>query len=215
VCVSLFARPVSLNGVNPHAPRVPSIPIDRNGHERWQQGCHTTGQLWQELQERGFSGSRMMVYRWIQLQNDTQTEPVAPLQTPPALRLAPRPLSWLFLRNPEHLEKQDKQILSHIRQTQQADVVYGLVQQFVTMVKERKAKRLSTWLQDCQASGITALVNFAQGLEKEGSALHAALTLPYSNGPVEGKINKLKYIKRSMYGRSGFPLLRQKVLKAA
>jgi len=58
-------------------------------------------------------------------------------------------------------------------------------------------------------------MTFAQGLEKEGSALHAALTLPYSNGPVEGKINKLKFMKRSMYGRAGFPLLRQKVLKAA
>ncbi len=68
---------------------------------------------------------------------------------------------------------------------------------------------------NCQQSGISDLVTFAQGLEKEGSALHAAFTLPYSNGPVEGKINKLKYIKRSMYGRSGFPLLRQKVLKAA
>jgi transposase len=53
------------------------------------------------------------------------------------------------------------------------------------------------------------------GLEKEGSALHAAFTLPYSNGPVEGNITKLKYIKRSMYGRACFPLLRQKVLKAA
>ncbi len=83
------------------------------------------------------------------------------------------------------------------------------------MVKERKAELLSTWLGDCQISGITELVNFAQGLEKEASALHAALTLSYSNGPVEGKINKLKYIKRSMYGRGGFPLLRQRVLKAA
>jgi transposase len=85
------------------------------------------------------------------------------------------------------------------------------------MVKERHAHLVDTWLRDCQMSGITDLVTFAQGLEleKEASALHAALTLPYSNGPVEGKINKLKYIKRSMYGRSGFPLLRQKVLKAA
>jgi transposase len=83
------------------------------------------------------------------------------------------------------------------------------------MVKERHAQLVDTWLRDCQMSGITDLVTFAQGLEKEASALHAALTLPYSNGPVEGKINKLKYIKRSMYGRSGFPLLRQRVLKAA
>jgi transposase len=85
----------------------------------------------------------------------------------------------------------------------------------VTLLKERNAQPLETWLWDCQMSGISDLVTFAQGLEKEGSALHAAFTLPYSNGPVEGKINKLKYIKRSMYGRGGFPLLRQRVLKAA
>ena len=83
------------------------------------------------------------------------------------------------------------------------------------MIKERKAERLSIWLRDCLMSGITELVNFVQGLENEGSALHAALTLSYSNGPVEGKINKLKYIKRSMYGRGSFELLRQKVLLAA
>lgn len=106
-------------------------------------------------------------------------------------------------------------MLSLLHQENTVDLVYGLAQQFVSMVNERKAERLSTWLRDCQISGITELVNFAQGLEKEGSALHAALTLPYSNGPVEGKINKLKFIKRSMYGRAGFPLLRQKVLKAA
>jgi transposase len=83
------------------------------------------------------------------------------------------------------------------------------------MVKERNAKPMDAWLWNCQLSGISDLVTFALGLEKEGPALHAAFTLPYSNGPVEGKINKLKYIKRSMYGRAGFPLLRQKVLKAA
>jgi transposase len=157
----------------------------------------------------------MMVYRWVQLQGEGKTETLAPLQTPPALKLAPRPLAWLFLRDPEHLKKQEKQTLSRIRQTQQIDVAYGLAQRFVALVKERNVKPLETWLQDCQKSGISDLVPFAQGLEKEGSALDAALTLPYSNGPVEGKVNQLKYIKRSMYGRSGFPLLRQKVLKAA
>jgi transposase len=121
----------------------------------------------------------------------------------------------LFLRDPEQLEKQEKQTLSLIRKIQPVEVAYGLAQQFVNQFKERNAQPLDTWLRDCQMSGISDLVTFAQGLEKEGSALHAAFTLPYSNGPVEGKINKLKYIKRSMYGRSGFPLLRQKVLKAA
>ena len=124
-------------------------------------------------------------------------------------------MAWLFLRNPEQLEKQEKQTLSFIRKVQHIEVAYGLAQQFVTLLKERNAQPLGTWLWDCQKSGISDLVTFAQRLEKEGSALHAAFTLPYSNGPVEGKINKLKYIKRSMYGRGGFPLLRQRVLKAA
>jgi transposase len=186
--------------------------------ERWHQGCHATSQLWHELQERGFSGSWMMVYRWVQLQEDGKAETFTQPRrqaTPTAPKMAPRHLAWLFLRNPEQLEKQEKQTLSFIRKVQHIEVAYGLAQQFVTLLKERNAQPLGTWLWDCQKSGISDLVTFSQGLEKEGSALHAAFTLPYSNGPVEGKINKLKYIKRSMYGRSGFPLLRQKVLKAA
>jgi transposase len=186
--------------------------------ERWQQGCHATSLLWHELQELGFSGSWMIVYRWVQLQRDGKSEALAQSQrqaTPPAKKMAPRHLAWLFLRDPEHLEKQERQTLSLIRKAQHVELAYGLAQQFVTLLKERNAQPLDTWLWDCQMSGISDLVTFAQGLEKEGSALHAAFTLPYSNGPVEGNINKLKYIKRSMYGRGGFPLLRQRVLKAA
>jgi transposase len=129
--------------------------------------------------------------------------------------MAPRHLAWLFLRDPERLEQQEKQTLSLIRKSQQIEIVYGLVRQFVTLLKERNAQPLDTWLLDCQMSGVSDLATFAQGLKKEGVALHAAFTLEWSNGPVEGKINKLKYIKRSMYGRSGFSLLRHKVLKAA
>jgi transposase len=186
--------------------------------ERWQQGCQETGPLWQELNARGFTGSRMMAYRWIQVQREKPTSAPAQRQnqanqTPQSM--APRHLAWLFLRDPEQLEPQEKQTLSLIRQSPQVEMAYGFVQHFVILLKERDAQPLSIWLWDCQQSGISDLVTFAQGWEKEGSALRAAFTLPYSNGPVEGKINKLKYIKRSMYGRSGFPLLRQKVLKAA
>lgn len=184
--------------------------------ERWQQGRQETGPLWRELQARGFLGSRMMVYRWIQVQRD---QPVPAQRQNQANKtpqnMAPRHLAWLFLRDPERLEKQEKQTLSLLRKSQQIEIAYGLVQQFVTLLKERNAQPLDTWLLDCQMSGVSDLATFAQGLEKEGLALHAAFTLEWSNGPVEGKINKLKYIKRSMYGRSGFPLLRQKVLKAA
>jgi transposase len=159
----------------------------------------------------------MMVYRWIQVQREKPTSPLVRMQgqanwTPQSM--APRHLAWLFLRDPERLDKQEQQTLSLIRKSQPVEMAYGFVQQFVTWLKEHHAQLLDTWLLNCQQSGISDLVTFAQGLEKEGSALHAAFTLPYSNGPVEGKITKLKYIKRSMYGRAGFPLLRQKVLKA-
>jgi len=186
--------------------------------ERWQQGCRSTPQLWRELQARGFTGSRMMVYRWVQLQSD------GPASTPASARnqetiavksMAPRPLSWLFLCAPERLDKQEQETLSRALEAEPINMAYTLAQQLVMMIKEHNAQSVDTWLLDCQNSGISDLVTFAQGVEKEGSAFQAALTLPYSNGPVEGKINKLKSIKRSMYGRSAFPLLRQKVLKAA
>jgi transposase len=115
----------------------------------------------------------------------------------------------------ERLDKQEHQTLALIRQDQQVNRAYELVQKFVRMVKERNAEPLESWFLACLSSGITELEHFAHGLQKEASALQAGLTVPYSNGPTEGKINKLKYIKRSMYGRGGFPLLRQRVLKAA
>jgi len=186
--------------------------------ERWRQGCRDAGPLWRELQARGFTGSRMMVYRWIQVRRDepaSVSESGQKQANRAPRRLAPRHLAWLFLRDPDHLKKQEKHDLSVIRISPSIDLAYELSQQFVTMLKQRDAQPLASWLRACQISEISDLVTFAQSLELEGPALKAAFTLPWSNGPVEGKINKLKYIKRSMYGRSAFPLLRQKVLKAA
>lgn len=132
--------------------------------ERWQQGCHVTSLLWHELQERGFSGSWMMVYRWVQLQGDEKPEALAQPQRqapPTAPKMAPRHLAWLFLRAPSQLEKQDKQTLSRIRKAQHIEIAYGLAQQFVTLLKERNAQPLEAWLWDCQMSGISDLVTFA------------------------------------------------------
>ncbi|MBO0792872.1 MAG: ISL3 family transposase [Ktedonobacteraceae bacterium] len=185
--------------------------------QRWQEGCRSTDELWHEVQQRGFAGSRMMVYRWVQLQTDAESEGThqKPPMKPTSKGMTPRQLAWLLVRDPERMEKQERLTLSLIQKVQSVDRVYALVQQFVTMFKTRNAQALDGWLEDCQTSGIPELATFAQTLEKEVSTLRAALILPYSNGPVEGKINKLKSIKRSMYGRGGFPLLRQRVLKAA
>jgi transposase len=64
-------------------------------------------------------------------------------------------------------------------------------------------------------SGIEALARFARGLQDDLTAVTAGLTLPWSNGPVEGQVTRLKLLKRQGYGRAGFALLRQRLLHAA
>lgn len=128
---------------------------------------------------------------------------------------APRHLVWLLLRDPSSLDSKEQQMLAFIRQEQDIEVAYGLAQQFGAMVRKRQRDKLDAWIAACLASSIPDLETFATGLQKEYAAIKAALTLPYSNGPVEGQVNRLKFIKRSMYGRGGFELLRQRVLSAA
>jgi transposase len=74
---------------------------------------------------------------------------------------------------------------------------------------------LPTWLAEAQASSIREIRQFAQGIERDRAAVEGALSREESNGQVEGQITKLKLIKRSMYGRSSFALLRKRVLHAA
>jgi transposase len=74
---------------------------------------------------------------------------------------------------------------------------------------------LTTWLADARACGVRALETFAAGLEQDGAAIRAALTTPWSSGEAEGQITRLKLIKRQMYGRASFDLLRRRVLLAA
>jgi transposase len=87
-----------------------------------------------------------------------------------------------------------------------------LVQQFWAMVCERKRDQLQTWLSQAKMAGIVEIKNFAHGLEKDIQAVEAALTYQWSNGPTEGHNNRLKMIKRQMYGRAKFDLLRKRVL---
>jgi transposase len=140
-------------------------------------------------------------------------------ETSPVLLEEPLPshrrLAWLLLKNPEHLDEQEQQTRAFICQERSIQQVSTLAQQFVAMVQHRQVDHLDPWLQACLSSDIPDVQTFAEGLQKEYAAVSAALTFSYSNGPVEGQITKLKYIKRSMFGRGSFELLRQRVLNAA
>jgi len=89
-----------------------------------------------------------------------------------------------------------------------------LVQQFAQMVRMRTGEQLDDWLCRVKASRIRELQGFVTGVIQDKEAVKAGLTLSASNGIVEGKVNKLKLIKRMGYGRDSFPLLRQRVLHA-
>ena len=94
-------------------------------------------------------------------------------------------------------------------------LAYELAQEFATMARKRTGQGFDAWLTSATTSGIAELDRFARGLTDDHAAVEAGLTLEWSNGQTEGQVNKLKLLKRQMYGRANFDLLRQRVLQAA
>jgi transposase len=117
---------------------------------------------------------------------------------------------------PDELDERQRAELALIRQASpSAEIAYRLTQAFMHMIRERTGMLLDTWLQEAEESHLPEFEAFATGIQQDKAAVLAGLTLPWSNGPTEGHVNRLKLIKRSMYGRAKFPLLRARVLQAA
>jgi transposase len=87
----------------------------------------------------------------------------------------------------------------------------NLAEELAGMFRQSITKPLDDWLKEAEASESGELRSFADGLKQDQAAVQAAIAEPWSNGPVEGQVNRLKVIKRSMYGRAGFALLRARV----
>ena len=128
---------------------------------------------------------------------------------------APRQAAFLFLRRPETLRVEEQEILTKLRQIHpELDLAYDLVQQFAQMLRNRTGEKLDAWLAQVENSKLPELQSFAAGIEKDKDAVRAGLTWHWSSGMVEGRVTKLKLIKRQGYGKAGFPLLRKRVLHA-
>src|SRR6266700_3006447 len=92
-------------------------------------------------------------------------------------------------------------------------VSYHLVEAFLQMVRQRTGEQqLEAWLKEVEASQLEAFASFATSIQQDKDAVLAGLTLPWSTGPLEGHVNRLKLIKRQGYGRAKFDLLRLRVL---
>src|SRR5262245_49595507 len=107
----------------------------------------------------------------------------------------------------------EKAVMIQLEQTcQEAMIAYRLVHDFQRIMKWRLADELDGWLKAAVDSGISAMQNFSLGIEKDKAAVMAAASYNWSQGQVEGQVNRLKLRKRQLYGRASFDLLRQYVL---
>jgi len=141
----------------------------------------------------------------------------AELPPPPQFtrRMSPTRASWLCVSKPAKLDEKQRQQVEHIRKGHaDLETAYQLSQAFVLMLAERREADLDEWLVQAQHSGIAELKSFAQGIRRDYAAVRAAFSSPWSNGQVEAQVNRLKLIKRQMFGRATFDLLRQRVLHA-
>jgi transposase len=123
-----------------------------------------------------------------------------------------RQLSWLLVRQPDDLSDADQKTLNVILNNEVVRSVHVLAQRFGQMVREHEHRWLDDWLSACESSKLSELSSFDKGIRSDYAAVKAALSMKWSNGPTEGHINRLKMIKRLMFGRAKFDLLRIRVL---
>jgi len=140
----------------------------------------------------------------------------SPLTQAPLSDFAPKKAVWLLARDPVTLDDDDQAILSTLCLVSETiQHLYELVQAFRDLLHQRAGEAaLEQWLTQAKQSQIELLQGFIRGIERDKAAVIAGLTLPQSNGLVEDHVNKVKLIKRMMFGRASFALLRQRVLHA-
>jgi transposase len=191
--------------------------------EQWVSGVHKGSQLFREIKERGYTGSQsllgILIAEWrAELPpRPRQGKPRKPrLAAEPAQRrLSSRSAAFLMILSSEKLTVlQRKQVEEVCQASAELHTVYLLSQEFVILLKEQQAELLDEWLNRAKGSQVAELTSFANGIRRDYAAVRAACSLPWSNGIVEGHVNRLKFLKRQMFGRAHLDLLRVKVLHA-
>jgi transposase len=194
--------------------------------ERWNAGQRNGRRMLRELRERGFAGNYATVLRYLNRlraaqdgaapSRRTRTRPGPPLVAAPKRVLTPRTAARAVLRRPERRSHEDRALLAELRgRSPVLDAAVGLAEEFAALVRGREPERLDPWLKAAQDGPVAALRRFAKRLQDDGGAVRAAVTLGWSNGQTEGQINRLKTLKRQMYGRAALDLLERRFLLAA
>jgi transposase len=190
-------RPSKLDPFRPH--------LD----QRTAEGCGNGARLFREIRELGYAGSYSVVRGYL----DQRRPAKAPL--PPAPPTVRDVTGWLT-RHPDSLTGDERpQLQALLDRCPELRTADAQVRAFAVMPARLTGQDLPQWISDTRAAGLPGLSSFAKGLEQDLDAVTAGLTTRWNSGPVEGRVNHIKMIKRQMFGRAGLPLLRKRVLLTA
>ena len=177
--------------------------------ERWNSGCTNAALLWQEIRGRGYQGSCRQVRSYLARFRGNAAVP-APVPAPPKVRAV---TGWIMTR-PDRLTDADRASLDAILAAS-PELAAASVRAFAAIMNQRRGRKLlEPWMATALAAGEPALRSFVTGLRADQDAVTSGLSLPWSSGTVEGHVNRIKMLKRQMYGRASPDLLRRRVLLA-
>jgi len=187
---------------------------------RWAEGCRSSRDLHREVSGLGYAGGYDQVRRYVRrLRGFDGRLPQPPLRPTAARRPevpSARRLSFALLRRSEDRSREEQGHVERLRAgCDDLREAVALVEVFAGLVRGRAADGLGDWLRRAEGSNVPELQGFARGVRQDEAAVRAGLSGQWSNGPVEGAVNRLKMIKRQMYGRAGFALLRARVLRSS
>lgn len=178
-------------------------------HQRVDDGCGNFAQLFREISALGYTGSYSTVRDYLADQRPAKI-PLTP--PPPTVREV---TGWLT-RHPDTLTEDERpQLKALLERCPELQAACDHIRTFATMLTQLTGQNLPQWISDLQTVELPGLSSFANGLEQDLDAVTNGLTSRWNSGPVEGRVNHIKMIKRQMFGRAGLPLLRKRVLLTA
>jgi len=204
----------------PGRPRRSALDPHREWIEaRLAEGPINVVQLHRQLTEQGFRGSYTSVREYITRRLEAagkKRDRINAATAPPPPQPSAKQLSFEWVRRPEKRKPDEQMRIDAIRAgSDELAAALDLADEFAALIRKRSQGTLSDWLVQGEAASNPELRRFAEGIRRDEAAVLAAVTQRWSNGPVEGHINRLKTVKRQMYGRAGFVLLRARVINAA
>jgi transposase len=196
-----------------HSSRISALdPFVEHLRQRWADGVTNASALWKEIRAFGYTGASTKVRSYVRPWRTGQTSDPGP--TPPKA-LTTRHVTGLLVRDPNTLDTDEQQQRAAVLHAcPDLERLAGHVGRFAVILTGLHGNKLDAWLDAVEADDLPPLHSFAAGVRRDYDGVRNGLTLIHNSGPVEGHVNRLKMLKRQMYGRANLDLLRKRVLLA-